>query len=93
MLIFIRSKTFEENGMHIDEGKKFDKRNIARNIKNGLITQKDYEIFLSKLPDVRSKLFDNEEPPTDLAEAETREVSETSLKKKATKKKAKGKGK
>ncbi len=79
--------------MHIDEGKKFDKRNIARNIKNGLITQKDYEIFLSKLPDVSTKLFSTEETPTDLAEAETREAGETSLKKKAAKKKAKGKGK
>ena len=79
--------------MHIDEGKKFDKRNIVRNIKNGMITQKDYEVFLSKLPDVSAKLFNAEEDSTELAEAETREVSEASLKKKAAKKKAKGKGK
>ncbi len=79
--------------MHIDESKKFDKRNIGRNIKSGLITQKDYEIYLSKLPDVSSKLFSADDVSTDLPEPETNEASETSLKKKAAKKKAKGKGK
>jgi len=43
--------------MHIDESKRFDKRNVAQNIKNGIITQKDYEIFLSKLPDASEKLL------------------------------------
>ena len=52
--------------MHIDEDKKFDKRNIARNIKSGIITQKDYETYLSKLPDVSDKLFNPEETSTDL---------------------------
>ena len=79
--------------MHIDEDKKFDKRNIARNVKNGIITQKDYETFLSKLPDVSNKLFNPEETSTDLGEVEEREVSDTSSKKKAAKKKVKGKGK
>jgi len=79
--------------MHIDEDKKFDKRNIARNVKNGVITQKDYETFLSRLPDVSNKLFNPEETSTDLGEAEEREVSDTSSKKKAAKKKVKGKGK
>ena len=79
--------------MHIDEDKKFDKRNIAWNIKSGVITQKDYEIFLSKLPDVGTKLFNPEEAPTDSGEVESREVAETSLKKKVLKKKANGKGK
>ena len=41
--------------MHVDQDKKFDKRNIARNIKNGIITQKDYESFVSRLPDVSDK--------------------------------------
>ena len=77
--------------MHIDENKKFDKRNIARNIKSGAVTQKDYDIFLSKLPDVSAKLFSPEEAPADSDQAESREVSEASLKKKVTKKKAKGK--
>ena len=79
--------------MHIDEDKKFDKRNIARNIKNGIITQKDYEIFLSKLPDVGNKLFNPEGTQTDEGEVESREVSELSSKKKVAKKRAKAKGK
>jgi hypothetical protein len=79
--------------MHIDEEKKFDKRNVARNIKSGIISQKDYETFVSKLPDVSNKLFNPEETSTDLGEVESREVSETSSKKKGIKKKAKGKGK
>jgi len=79
--------------MHIDEEKKFDKRNIAKNIKNGIITQKDYETFVSRLPDASSKLFNPEETSTDLVETESREESESSSKKKGLKKKAKGKGK
>jgi len=76
--------------MHIDENKKFDKRNIARNIKSGAVTQKDYDIFLSKLPDVSAKLFNPEEAPADSDQTESREVSEASLKKKVIKKRAKG---
>jgi hypothetical protein len=79
--------------MHIDEDKKFDKRNVARNIKSGVISQKDYETFVSRLPDASNKLFNPEETSTDLGEVESREVSETSSKKKGIKKKAKGKGK
>jgi hypothetical protein len=79
--------------MHIDEEKKFDKRNVARNIKNGIITQKDYETFVSKLPDVSGKVFNPEETSSDLGEIESREVREPSFRKKAIKKKSKGKGK
>jgi hypothetical protein len=79
--------------MHIDEDKKFDKRNVAGNIKSGVISQKDYETFVSRLPDASNKLFNPEETSTDLGEVESREVSETSSKKKGIKKKAKGKGK
>jgi hypothetical protein len=79
--------------MHIDEDKKFDKRNVARNIKSGVISQKDYETFVLRLPDASNKLFNPEETSTDLGEVESREVSETSPKKKGIKKKAKGKGK
>ncbi len=79
--------------MHIDEDKKFDKRNVARNIKSGVISQKDYETFVSRLPDASNKLFNPEETSTDLGEVESREVSETSSKKKGIRKKAKGKGK
>lgn len=79
--------------MHIDEGKKFDKRNIAKNIKSGIITQKDYEIFLSKLPDVSDKLFNPEESPAVSDETRWKKESEASLKKKRLKKKLKAKGK
>ena len=79
--------------MHIDEDKKFDRRNIGRNLKNGIISQKDYEIYLSKLPDVSDKLFDPEETSTGIGEIESKKESEISSKKRGIKKKAKGKGK
>ncbi len=79
--------------MHIDEDKKFDKRNIVMNIKNGIVTQKDYEIFLSKLPDASDKLFNPEETSTDESEIESKRESEISFKKRGIKKKVKGKGK
>jgi hypothetical protein len=79
--------------MHIDENKKFDKRNIEKNIKSGIITQKDYEIYLSKLPDVSDKLFVQEEMKTDLDETELIEESEVAPHKRGIKKKARGKGK
>jgi hypothetical protein len=79
--------------MHIDEDKKFDKRNIGKNIKEGVITQKDYEILLSKLPDVRDKLFNPEETSTGIVEIESKKESEISSKKRGAKKKVKGKGK
>jgi len=80
--------------MHIDEIKKFDKRNIERNIKNGIMTQKDYEIFLSKLQDVSDKIFNPEESPIDLIDFESKKENEIQTKKRGLKKKAmKGKGK
>ena len=79
--------------MHTDEQKKFDIRNIERNIKSGIITQKDYETYLSKLPDVGDKLFNPENPPKDLKESESRKENEGSHKKRESKKKSKGKGK
>jgi len=79
--------------MHIDENKKFDKRNIEKNIKNGIITQKDYEIYLSKLPDISDKFFSPEEELTDSDELELRKEDEMTHKKRGPKKKAKGKGK
>jgi hypothetical protein len=79
--------------MHIDENKKFDKRNIEKNIKNGIITQKDYEIYLSKLPEVSEKLFIPEEETTDLEETELTEEGEAAPHKRGIKKKARGKAK
>ena len=79
--------------MHIDENKKFDKRNIEKNVKEGIITQKDYEILLSKLPDVSDKLFSHEEGGIDSDELELRKEGEVTHKKRGIKKKARGKGK
>jgi hypothetical protein len=72
--------------MHIDEGKKFDKRNLEGNIKSGSITRKEYEAYLSRLPEADGMIFN--------PEAEEPESSdETELTKKKAKKKAPGKGK
>lgn len=79
--------------MHIDENKKFDKRNIEKNIKNGIITQKDYEIYLSKLPEASDKLFSPEETTIESDEFELKKEGEIPSKKQVTKKKTKVKGK
>jgi hypothetical protein len=77
--------------MHIDENKKFDRRNIMLNLKNGIITQKDYEIFLLKLPDASDKLFNPEETLADSGEIGSKKEDEIYTKKKGARKKAKGK--
>jgi len=77
--------------MHIDEDKRFDKRNVEKNIKSGIITEKDYEMFLSKLPDVSDKLFNSEETQAGSEESEVKKEGEISPKKRGIKKKAKGK--
>lgn len=77
--------------MHIDENKKFDKRNIEKNLKSGIITEKEYEMFLVKLPDVSDKLFDHEGAVAELEEAGPGKEDEGSQKKKILKKKSKGK--
>ncbi len=79
--------------MHIDENKKFDKRNIEKNVKDGIITEKDYEMVLSKLPDVSDKLFSPEEAADDVEKLEARKQGEMLPKKKRIKKKVKGKTK
>ncbi len=71
--------------MHIDLNKKFDIRNIERNLKEGIITQKDYEIYLSKLPDVSDKIYNPDESFEE--EIELKEENRKSIGKK------KGKGK
>ncbi len=76
--------------MHTDENKKFDKRNIAGNIRSGLLTKRDYEVYLSKLPDVSEKVFSPEEPPIDPADVQAKDASETQSGKKKAKKRGKG---
>ena len=79
--------------MHIDENKKFDKRNVERNIKNGIITQKDYEIYLSRLSDVSDEVFNPEESIPAFRNLESKRLDEIQARKKGEKKKTKGKGK
>ncbi|MBW2038847.1 MAG: hypothetical protein JRI46_04510 [Deltaproteobacteria bacterium] len=47
--------------MHIDEEKKFDVRTIERSIREGLVTQEEYERYLQELPDVSDKAYMKEE--------------------------------
>ena len=79
--------------MHTDENKKFDKRNIERNTKNGIITEKDLEIHLSKLPDASDKLFNPEESLEETKDFEINKDDKIQSKKKGLKKKVKSKGK
>ena len=91
MLIFIiKSKELQ---MHTDEQKKFDIRTMERNTKSGIITQKDYETYLSKLPDLSDKVFNPEEALEDSEEVESKREGESSSKKRETKKRVKSKGK
>ena len=41
--------------MHIDESKKFDKRTMERNLKEGIVSANEWEQFLKRLPDVSDK--------------------------------------
>jgi hypothetical protein len=42
--------------MHIDENKKFDKRTIEKNLKEGIVSAKEWEQFIKRLPDVSDKV-------------------------------------
>ena len=77
--------------MHIDEGKKFDRRNIERNMKNGVISQKDYEIYLSKLSDISDKVFNPEESLVDDQGLASAKNEESLTRRRVEKKRVKGK--
>jgi len=47
--------------MHTDEKKRFDRRNVDSNLRKGVVTSKEYESYLSKLPGLSDKVFDPEE--------------------------------
>jgi hypothetical protein len=74
--------------MHVDENKKFDRRNIEKNIKNGLITFKDYETFLAGLPDANEKMYAPGETFSETGEKETTGKEEALSGRKGSKKKA-----
>lgn len=73
--------------MHVDENKKFDKRNIEKNIKNGFISWKDYENFLGGLPDVSEKIYMPGEKIFEAGDEEAGGKEEMSSGRKALKKK------
>jgi len=79
--------------MHTDESKKFDKRNIERNVRDGIITTKDYETYLAKLPDVSDKTFDPDGPVDESMDVVPEKEGETHGKKNGKKKGLKKKGK
>jgi hypothetical protein len=43
--------------MFIDPKKKFDVRNIERNLREGVLSREEYEEFLQNLPDVSHKIY------------------------------------
>jgi hypothetical protein len=54
--------------MHTDESKRFDKRNIQSNLRRRVVSKKDYETYLTKLPDVSDKMFSFEEKSSEIGE-------------------------
>ena len=78
--------------MHIDESKKFDRRNIDRNLKEGVITLKEYEGYLAKLPDASDMIYTPEHLPGEPEGIDAEQQSDAAGKKRPAKKKAKAKG-
>ncbi len=76
--------------MHTDQSKRFDRRNIQSNLRRGVMTQKEYESYLVKLPDVSDKIYDSGE---DLPEGEAESASAAESDRSTKKKGGKGKGK
>lgn len=77
--------------MHTDESKKYDKRIIEILLRRGLVLPKDYETYLSKLPDVSSKVYTPEEEGMEEGEkSDSRGDSEEDARKKGMKKRGKG---
>ena len=80
--------------MHVDENKKFDKRNIERNLKEKIINQKELETYLSKLPDVSDKILIPDGSIEEYEEFKSGSEIENQVKKKGSKRKSvKGKEK
>jgi hypothetical protein len=49
--------------MHVDPEKKFDKRSVEGHIRDGFVSQKEYDDYLASLPDVSDKAHQPEETP------------------------------
>ena len=77
--------------MHTDERKRFDKRNIQSNLRRGVMNLKEYDSYLTKLPDVSDKVYDpGEESSADEPELEPGGDYDRIPKKKGGKGKGKG---
>lgn len=50
--------------MHVDPEKKFDRRSIEQKIREGFVSQKEYDDYLASLPDVSGKVQDPDEKTT-----------------------------
>jgi len=72
--------------MHIDENKKFDKRTIEKNLKEGIVSAEEWKNFLRKLPDVSDNvdLIIPEEEKTEKTTKEKGRKSKESVEKGAT---------
>jgi thioesterase domain-containing protein len=75
--------------MHIDENKKLDKRTIERNLKEGIVSPKEWEKYLKSLPDAsdnadfvmivdeqRQEVFGEKQEAVDDEEAKSEESAE-----------------
>jgi hypothetical protein len=88
--MFMRIFNGKENTMHIDEGKKYDKRNMENNLRRREGGRKDFEAYLTRLPDVGDKAYTPEQEGLEAGnQSEFPADLETGLKQKGTKKKGK----
>ncbi len=76
--------------MHTDNGKTFDKRNIESNVRKGVLSRKDVEAYLAKLPDVTDKMFNPDEFSEEQERSDLGNDQEEASKKRGAKKKGKG---
>ena len=61
--------------MHTDENKRYDRRNIDSNLQRGSLTTKEYETYLSRLPDVSDKVFKPDEGDSSEGEEDQESLS------------------
>ncbi len=77
--------------MHTDNRKVFDRRNIEGNVRRGIVSRRDYEAYLSKLPDVSDKIAAPEEQDGQEGDGKSRKSDQGLLEgKRIPKRKGKG---
>ena len=72
--------------MHTDDSKKFDRRTIEKNLKEGIISAEEWENFLRALPDVSDSvdLVTIEEAQKEETTKQRRKKSKKSVEKETT---------